>query len=256
MPNVSLTLVPCDLSRFPLLSVRLVQPQRLTGKVKFYHRRKGYGFIIAPEADVATTNGIFVHRTAIYRRDLVFPSEGEIVTYEVTKDESGTFSHMSYFAPFYLIFFVIFPLLALLRHHFSLQPRIFFALLVILQTAPRPSTSSAPTPRPTCPSPVPTVPPALPALRARPVPLVLTATRRSASPAAAPVAPARPAAPRPPAPPVRPPPPPLSKRADEPTPRSDLRGKSPGLSRPPCPASRATAACAMHGGRCAPRRRA
>jgi len=62
--------------------------QRLTGKVKFYHRRKGYGFIIPIDA-ANETNGVFVHRTSIYKRDLVFPDEGEVVTYEITNDESG-----------------------------------------------------------------------------------------------------------------------------------------------------------------------
>jgi cold shock CspA family protein len=98
--------------------------QRLTGKVKFYHRRKGYGFIIPIDA-ANETNGVFVHRTSIYKRDLVFPDEGEVVTYEITNDESGTYCHCGT----YLFMFVpLRPLfLARLSRHLPGLVRAFLA---------------------------------------------------------------------------------------------------------------------------------
>lgn len=53
-----------------------------TGKVKFYNRKKGYGFIVDDE----TQKEIFVHVSGLVSREL---KEDDLVTFDIADDERG-----------------------------------------------------------------------------------------------------------------------------------------------------------------------
>ncbi|HNW98204.1 MAG TPA: cold shock domain-containing protein [Bacteroidales bacterium] len=53
-----------------------------TGKVKFFNRKKGYGFIVDDESQ----KEIFVHITGLIDRDM---KENMSVTFDIAEDEKG-----------------------------------------------------------------------------------------------------------------------------------------------------------------------
>ncbi len=53
-----------------------------TGKIKFFNRKKGYGFIIDDESQTE----IFVHITGVAEKNL---QQEDLVTYEIAEDEKG-----------------------------------------------------------------------------------------------------------------------------------------------------------------------
>ncbi len=53
-----------------------------TGKVKFFNRKKGYGFIL----DEESSKEIFVHVSGLLDRDL---KENEEVIFDIEEDERG-----------------------------------------------------------------------------------------------------------------------------------------------------------------------
>lgn len=56
---------------------------KLTGKVKFFDSKKGYGFITPDDG----AEDIFVHQTAIHSNGFRSLAEGEPVEFEVASDE-------------------------------------------------------------------------------------------------------------------------------------------------------------------------
>jgi len=56
----------------------------LTGKVKWFDPKKGYGFILGEEGQ-----DVFVHYTSIIGDGFRALKDGEIVTYELIKSEKG-----------------------------------------------------------------------------------------------------------------------------------------------------------------------
>ncbi|MBP1608866.1 MAG: cold-shock DNA-binding protein family [Acidobacteria bacterium] len=58
--------------------------ERETGKVKWFNNAKGYGFI-----ERATGGDVFVHHTAIQMDGFRTLSEGEEVTFSVTRGPKG-----------------------------------------------------------------------------------------------------------------------------------------------------------------------
>lgn len=54
-----------------------------TGKVKFFNRKKGYGFIMDDE----TASEIFVHVSGLIERSEL--KEGEEVIFDIAEDERG-----------------------------------------------------------------------------------------------------------------------------------------------------------------------
>ena len=55
-----------------------------TGKVKWFHRKKGYGFITAESGE-----DVFVHYSCIEGSGFKVLDDGEEVEYEAEKDEKG-----------------------------------------------------------------------------------------------------------------------------------------------------------------------
>lgn len=53
-----------------------------TGKIKFFNRKKGYGFIIDDESQ----SEIFVHITGVTEKNL---QQEDLVTYDIAEDEKG-----------------------------------------------------------------------------------------------------------------------------------------------------------------------
>ena len=53
-----------------------------TGKVKFFNRKKGYGFVLDDESQ----KEIFIHVTGLIDRDL---KENDEVSFEIAEDERG-----------------------------------------------------------------------------------------------------------------------------------------------------------------------
>ena len=54
------------------------------GKVKWYDKKKGYGFILSDEG-----NDVFVHYTDFSNSSLRSLNDGEEVTFEITPGEKG-----------------------------------------------------------------------------------------------------------------------------------------------------------------------
>ncbi len=54
------------------------------GTVKWFHRKKGYGFIVHESGE-----DVFVHHTAIEGTGFKYLNDGETVDYEFEKDEKG-----------------------------------------------------------------------------------------------------------------------------------------------------------------------
>lgn len=55
-----------------------------TGTVKWFNRKKGYGFIVAEDG-----SDVFVHYSAINMEGFKVLREGDRVTYEAGTDETG-----------------------------------------------------------------------------------------------------------------------------------------------------------------------
>jgi cold shock protein len=53
-----------------------------TGKIKFFNRKKGYGFIVDDESE----SEIFVHITGVTEKNL---QQDDLVTYDIAEDEKG-----------------------------------------------------------------------------------------------------------------------------------------------------------------------
>lgn len=56
-----------------------------TGTVKWFDKKKGYGFIVGPEGD----RDIFVHYTSIQGTGFRTLKDGEQVNYELVESEKG-----------------------------------------------------------------------------------------------------------------------------------------------------------------------
>lgn len=56
----------------------------LQGKVKWYDKKKGYGFIVGPDG-----KDVFVHYTGFDDPSLRTLTDGQMVEYEVTQGEKG-----------------------------------------------------------------------------------------------------------------------------------------------------------------------
>lgn len=56
-----------------------------TGTVKWFDKKKGYGFIVGPEGD----KDIFVHYTSIQGTGFRTLKDGEQVNYELVESEKG-----------------------------------------------------------------------------------------------------------------------------------------------------------------------
>ncbi len=57
----------------------------VTGKVKWFDRKKGFGFIVGPEED----KDIFVHYTSIEGDGFRSLKEGESVEFDLVESEKG-----------------------------------------------------------------------------------------------------------------------------------------------------------------------
>jgi CspA family cold shock protein len=65
--------------------------QRLTGKVKWFNNKAGYGFITVHDEGVNKNNDIFVHFTAVRvtNSQYKYLVQGEYVEFDLVKSESG-----------------------------------------------------------------------------------------------------------------------------------------------------------------------
>ena len=54
------------------------------GKVKWFHRKKGYGFIIADSGEEC-----FVHHSSINGAGFKYLDDGEAVEFDIDKDDKG-----------------------------------------------------------------------------------------------------------------------------------------------------------------------
>ena len=65
--------------------------QRLTGKVKWFNNKAGYGFITISDSTATTTSDIFVHFTAVRvtNSQYKYLVQGEYVDFDHVKSESG-----------------------------------------------------------------------------------------------------------------------------------------------------------------------
>ena len=67
------------------------QSQRLTGKVKWFNNKAGYGFITVHDEGVNKNNDIFVHFTAVRvtNSQYKYLVQGEYVEFDLVKSDSG-----------------------------------------------------------------------------------------------------------------------------------------------------------------------
>ena len=59
--------------------------EKLTGKVKWFNGKKGYGFIERDDKE----KDVFVHASAVREAGLRFLNEGDVLTFEVESGEKG-----------------------------------------------------------------------------------------------------------------------------------------------------------------------
>ena len=59
--------------------------EKLTGKVKWFNGKKGYGFIERDDKE----KDVFVHASAVRDAGLRFLNEGDVITFEVESGEKG-----------------------------------------------------------------------------------------------------------------------------------------------------------------------
>ncbi len=58
---------------------------KLTGRVKWFNGKKGYGFIERDDKE----KDVFVHASAVRDAGLRFLNEGDVITFEVESGEKG-----------------------------------------------------------------------------------------------------------------------------------------------------------------------
>ena len=58
----------------------------ITGKIKWYNSKKGYGFI---ECDDKDKKDVFLHASSVRDAGLKFVSEGQAITFELQDSEKG-----------------------------------------------------------------------------------------------------------------------------------------------------------------------
>ena len=61
------------------------ETQRMTGTVKWYNRKKGFGFI---KSDINSAD-VFLHHTALKAHEDVYISPGDRFTFTIQKQEKG-----------------------------------------------------------------------------------------------------------------------------------------------------------------------
>jgi|TARA_Y100000996_G_C22140194_1_gene485904 CspA family cold shock protein len=59
--------------------------EKLTGKVKWFNGKKGYGFIERDDKE----KDVFVHASAVREAGLRFLNEGDVLSFEVESGEKG-----------------------------------------------------------------------------------------------------------------------------------------------------------------------
>ena len=59
--------------------------EKLTGKVKWFNGKKGYGFIERDDKE----KDVFVHASAVREAGLRFLNEGDLLTFEVESGDKG-----------------------------------------------------------------------------------------------------------------------------------------------------------------------
>lgn len=72
--------------------------ERLTGKVKWFNNKAGYGFITVCDGSEHAAKDIFVHYTSIQVKDAQYKCliQGEYVEFELTKPERGDHEFHAY----------------------------------------------------------------------------------------------------------------------------------------------------------------